>query len=214
MKLYLSSYKLGNRTEVLKEWFGEHGNRIALIPNSRDCYPDSDRKTAGIIDDVSALEKIGFDVTILDLREFFKDQDSLVDYAQQFRAYFAIGGNTFVLRKAMELSGFDEYVKSLSYADDVLYGGYSAGICVLAPSLRGLEFVDDPISNPYNSTVDYTGLGIIDYLPVPHYRSDHPESADMENVVSYLKINNLKYKTLRDGDVIIGDTCPKTSEQK
>ena len=30
-------------------------------------------------------------------------------------------------------------------ADDaVAYGGYSAGICVLAPTLRGLEGVDNP----------------------------------------------------------------------
>lgn len=33
MKLYLSSYKLGNRKEELKKWIYEHGNKICLIPN-------------------------------------------------------------------------------------------------------------------------------------------------------------------------------------
>ena len=34
MKLYLSSYKVGDRTEELKKWIEEHGNKICLIPNS------------------------------------------------------------------------------------------------------------------------------------------------------------------------------------
>lgn len=48
MKLYLSSYKIGNRIDELKKWINEHGNRICLIPNSRDIYPDSQRKSNGI----------------------------------------------------------------------------------------------------------------------------------------------------------------------
>ena len=30
MKLYLSSYKVGNQTKELKEWIDEHGNKIFL----------------------------------------------------------------------------------------------------------------------------------------------------------------------------------------
>ena len=45
MKLYLSSYKVGNKIEELKKWIIEHGNKICLIPNSRDIYPDGDRKS-------------------------------------------------------------------------------------------------------------------------------------------------------------------------
>ena len=45
MKLYLSSYKVGNKIEELRKWIIEHGNKICLIPNSRDIYPDGDRKS-------------------------------------------------------------------------------------------------------------------------------------------------------------------------
>ena len=31
MKLYLSSYKLGDKTEELKKWIVEHNNKICLI---------------------------------------------------------------------------------------------------------------------------------------------------------------------------------------
>ena len=36
MKLYLSSYKIGNKTEILKEWQEKYGNKIIFIANSRD----------------------------------------------------------------------------------------------------------------------------------------------------------------------------------
>lgn len=38
MKLYLPSYKVGNKTEELKKWIAEHNRKICLIPNSRDIY--------------------------------------------------------------------------------------------------------------------------------------------------------------------------------
>lgn len=56
MKLYLSSYKLGNKTEELRKWIEEHGNEIVLIPNSRDIYEESERKTSGINRDIDALK--------------------------------------------------------------------------------------------------------------------------------------------------------------
>lgn len=57
------------------------------------------------------------------------------------------------------------------------------------------------------------GIGLIDFMPVPHYDTpDHPESHLMYNVVEYLNNNNLPYKTLHDGDVIIEETnsCNRT----
>ena len=38
MQLYLSSYKLGNKQEILKEWIKNHGNKIILIANSCDIF--------------------------------------------------------------------------------------------------------------------------------------------------------------------------------
>lgn len=35
MKLYLSSYKLGNDTDYLRNWISNNDNKILLIPNSR-----------------------------------------------------------------------------------------------------------------------------------------------------------------------------------
>ena len=203
MKLYISSYKLGNNTEELEKWIEMNGNKIALIPNSRDVFEESERKTAGINKDVDSLRSLGFDVTVVSLKDYFGNSEQLKKDLEQYHAFFAIGGNSFALRKAMQLSGFDMFLKEIYEKKNYLYGGYSAGICVLAPDLQAIKLVDEPV-NPYNEDeVLYKGVGILNYLPVPHYKSNHPESEMINDVVEYCKKNNVRYKTLSDGDVII-----------
>lgn len=203
MKLYLSSYKLGGEIEELKKWIEEHGNKIVLIPNSRDIYEDSERLRNGINNDMEMLKEIGFDVEVISLKKYFGNAQKLEEDFSQYNAFFAIGGNTFALRKAMQLSGFDEFLKKQIDNTNFLYAGYSAGICVLSPYLNGLELVDEPL-NPYNDDeIIYDGIGLLDYVPVPHYKSDHPESHLVDDVIKFLSDNNVKYQPIRDGEVII-----------
>lgn len=203
MKLYLSSYKLGEKKEILENWAKEKDNKIVLIANSRDVFEEGERKEQGIARDTKALEELGFNVIQISLKDYFGKPEQLGKDFINYHAFFAIGGNTFALRKAMQLSGFDTFLKDILNNSDYLYGGYSAGICVLAPSLHGFEFVDEPV-NPYNDEPAlFEGIGIIDYVPVPHYKSEHPESAKIDKVVEYLKKNQIKYQTLHDGDVVI-----------
>ena len=51
MKLYLSSYKLGQKTEVLEDWLKDHDSKIGLIINARDIFPDGERKESRIKSD-------------------------------------------------------------------------------------------------------------------------------------------------------------------
>ena len=80
----------------------------------------------------------------------------------------------------MKLSGFDKIIKGMLKKDEIVYAGYSAGWCILSKSLKGLEIVDNPKDNAegYPKKIVWSGLGIIDYMACPHYKSDHPESAD------------------------------------
>ena len=108
-----------------------------------------------------------------------------------------------MLRLAMKYSRFDKYILEKNKTKDFLYAGFSAGICVLSPSLYGLDIIDEPI-NPYNNDkVDYTGLNILDFVPVPHYKSNHLESKLIDDVVKLFNKEGIKYKTLKDGEVII-----------
>jgi len=46
-------------------------------------------------------------------------------------------------------------------------------------------------------------MALVDYSITPHYKSDHHESKQIEQVVSYFKEHDTPYKALQDGDVII-----------
>lgn len=206
MKLYLSSYKVGNKAEELKKWIVEHNNKICLIPNSRDIYPEGERKTEGIQKDVKELEDLGFEVTVISLKDYFNNKEELYERLEKFSAFYVIGGNTFALRQAMFLSGFDKFLKSIENNPNYLYAGYSAGICVLAKDMHGLDVCDDPNINPYGIETIWEGLGYFDYIFLPHYKSNHKETKLIDDSVEFCIKNNIKFKTLRDGDVILEDT--------
>jgi Peptidase E len=204
MKLYLSSYKIGNSTGELQNWIAENDNKICLIANAKDQYTDKERVWAGTMHDAEQLENVGFEVTILDLQDYFGKSEKLADFLEGFKAFYVVGGNTFVLRRAMWLSGFDAFLKSKVNDPGYLYAGYSAGICVLAPNMKGIAVMDEPEIDPYNcGEIIYDGLSFINFTPIPHYQSDHGETEAANEAVKYCEENKIVYKTLRDGDVII-----------
>ncbi len=205
MKFYLSSYKLGNEVDKLKKLIPADNKKTAYIPNSLDFSDDLERRKISEQSDIEQLQALGLEVERLDLRVYFGKQDELQKKLEEFGVIWVRGGNLFVLRQAMRLSGFDNIMKDLVEKDNILYGGYSAGVCILAPTLKGIDLMDDINAKPYGDNVEiiWDGLGIIDYSIVPHYRSDHRESDQAEKVVEYMAENKIPFKTLKDGEVII-----------
>lgn len=203
MKLYLSSYKLGNEVEKLKSLIPEN-KKTAYISNALDYSNDLERRKKSESGDIEELRGFGLDVEILDLRNFFNKQNLLKEKIKEFGIIWVRGGNLFVLRQAMKLSGFDDILKNDLQNLDILYGGYSAGVCVLAPTLRGVDLMDDLTAKPYGD-IDtiWDGLNILNYSIVPHYKSDHPESESANKVVDYMIENKILFKALKDGEVII-----------
>ncbi len=198
MRLYLSSFREGNKPEELLRLLGE-GRRTALICNAMDMV-EEDARADSNTREIERLKAIGLQPEEVDLRKYFGKPDQLRDALKGFDLIWARGGNVFVLRRAFRESGFDEILPELLAQDALVYGGYSAGVCVLAPTLRGLELVDNASEDSI-----WEGLGIVPYSIAPHYQSDHPESDDVDKVVEYFKAHNMPYKTLRDGEVIVID---------
>ena len=200
MKLYLSSFGFGDQAEKLRALAS--GRRMGFIPNALD-HVEAGARAASNTQRLNEFKDLGIDAEVLDLSEYFGVSADLKAKLASLGGVWVRGGNTFVLRQAMRLSGFDFLLDELAGAD-FLYGGYSAGVCVLAPRLDGLQHVDDPEVSPYpDSPVIWEGLGVLDYLVLPHYQSDHPESADVDKEVEYCRRKGILFKTLRDGDVII-----------
>ncbi len=203
MKLYLSSYRLGNNPERLADMFGEN-KHIAVIDNAIDDSTPEERQEKFAIES-EYLTALSLQPQEIDLRNYFGKEKELREKLEEFGGVWVRGGNTFVLRRAFAYSGFDKILDELKQNKDFVYGGYSAGICILAPDLHAYDIVDSPniVPEGYKSEIIWDGMGFFDYYIEPHYKSDHPESELIEKEVEYLEKNHLPFKTLHDGDVII-----------
>ena len=204
MKFYLSSYRIGEHGDKLAELASSLP--LAIIPNALDCWSSEDTKDTRSRneDDLKRLD-VAFET--LDLRDFFSNKSKLPSELSNFSGVWVTGGNTFVLRQAMNLSGFEQTISKMKHSSSFLYGGYSAGICVLAPNLRALQVVDDPNQFPYTGQTEtiWEGLNILDYIILPHYKSDHPESDDIDKEIEFCESNGIRYRTLQDGEVLFGE---------
>ena len=205
MKYYLSSYKFGNDIKKLKLMMPENC-KIGHINNARDhTAADPEKRIKSQAEEISVLNELGFIAEPIDLKDYFNDGENLRKKLDTLGGSWVAGGNTFVLRQAMKLSGFDVIIKEFSKKSDFLYAGYSAGVCVLSKSLRSLFIVDKPYDFPYLEIKEtiWEGLGFFDYDFMPHYDSDHPESMDIGKTIEYCIENKILFKAIKDGEVII-----------
>lgn len=203
MRLYLSSYGLGNKPERLTLLVGK--NRRALVScNAMDFLPKAERIPT-YSSTAKTLNEIGFHTTELDLRDYFQKERELEKALQNTDLIWVRGGNAFVLRRAMKQSGFEKCIRTLLNRDACVYGGFSAGVVVMGKTLRGIELVDDPTVVPqrYDPSIIWDGLGVIDFSIAPHFQSEHPESESINRVVEYFERHQILYKALRDGEVVV-----------
>jgi dipeptidase E len=205
VRLYLSSFRMGDHPEHLLALIGEDSRRAVVIANAMDEAPPEVRRAAVELE-MAALAGVGVDAAELDLRDYFAQQQRLRHDLAGVSMAWLRGGNVFVLRAALSRSGADAVFGELLAIDALVYAGYSAGPCVLSPSLRGLELVDDPdaVTRIYGSPPVWDGLGLLDTAFVPHYRSPgHPETAAIESVVARYRAEAVAHRTLRDGQALL-----------
>ncbi|HSX17733.1 MAG TPA: Type 1 glutamine amidotransferase-like domain-containing protein [Patescibacteria group bacterium] len=156
-------------------------------------------------EEIDRLKSIGLDPIEIDLRSYFDRPESLKEKLAGFDLIWVRGGNAFVLRRAFKQSGADNVVADLLAEDKIVYGGYSAGIDMLTPSLHGAELVDEPdiVPDDYQPDIIWECLGLVSYAIAPHYKSDHPESAAIDKSVEYLIDNHIPFIALHDGEAIV-----------
>jgi len=206
MRLFLSSYRFGVHQNRFLELVGE-GRRALVVANACDSWPASARASA-VTSDVVPLQKLGFQVDELDLRQFVGAKNALRKRLETTDVLWVRGGNTFVLRGQFARCGADVVVPELLNTDFFVYAGYSAGACLMTPSLHGLE-IEDPVDEVLPTCgiePIWTGLGLVDHAIVPHW--DSPELGQTgSKVVAELRRLNLPYWTLRDDQAVIIHGC-------
>lgn len=208
MRLFLSSWYLRprHRPAFLRPAAGS--GRAGIVLNALDEHDAT--RDRDLDREAGALADLGYSCEELDLREYFTTPNELTDRLRGLDLVWAIGGNSFVLARAMVQSGFAAAVRDRLSDPKFVYGGYSAGSCVAGPDLEGIHLVDDPevLPSGYSAEVEAACLKLVPFRIVPHWRSDHPESDRVEHAATYLSNVDLGYRCLRDGQALAvdGDT--------
>ena len=205
MRLYLSSFRMGDHPEHLTALVGDDSRRTVVIANAVDDAPE-DIRHASVERELAALGELGFDASELDLRDYFDDEQGLRRNLAEVALAWLRGGNVFMLRYALRRSGGDAAFRDLLAHDALVYAGYSAGPCVLSPSLRGLEAVDDAdaVMRIYGSEPVWEGLALLDKAFVPHYHSPgHPETTALGIVAGKYRAEGVPHLTLQDGQALL-----------
>jgi len=200
MRLYLSSFRMGDQPERLLELLGS-GRRAAVIANAID-DADAQTRKEGVERELEALGALGLEPRELDLRQHFGSTPDL----RGDDLVWLRGGNVFLLRYALAASGADAALVELLRDDALVYAGYSAGPCCLGPSLRGFELVDDPdaVGAAYGAEPIWDGLRVLDYAIVPHVDSPaHPETDRCNALAEHFRAEGVPHRTLRDGEAIV-----------
>ncbi|MFD4369664.1 Type 1 glutamine amidotransferase-like domain-containing protein [Rhodococcus sp. NPDC058521] len=220
MKLFLSSYRFGSKPQRFRD-LTEEGSAIAVIAAAADAWPASAR-ASGVVSDVVPLQRMGYEAREVDLRDHIGDPDSLAERLKPFQAVWVRGGNTFVLRAQLARSGADTVIGRRVAENSLVYAGYSAGACVAAPTLVGLDSSDDPAEVRPTCRVDplWDGLGFVDFSIVPHFpdtgAGDSTAAAESVPVlgdltetghtVAALRAAGIEYRTLTDDEAIVVDS--------
>ena len=204
MRLYLSSFDIGNRPEELVALAGQ-GRRAAIVVNALDDHLEG--RAIWLKAQAAKLVELEFDVVELDLRTYFGAPDELGRFLGDIDVVWINGGNAFVLRRAMKQSGFDLIIKRALAGDEIVYAGFSAAAVIVSNSLRGLEFVDDPRAVPegYDADIVWDGLGLVPFAIAVHFQSEHPESKLVDREIAFYEANGIPYRTLRDGEALVID---------
>lgn len=180
-------------------------HRVGVIQNAHDGWTDSLKRKSVLDREFLGMQTIGLAPEEIDLRNFFEKKAELEKTLQGYSYIWVCGGNTFILRRAFALSGFDQILLENLPGNAFVYGGYSAGVCVLAPTLKGIHLADEPEIHPegYGNEVIWEGLGVLPFCVAPHYQSDHHESEMINQAIEYFIQNKIPFVALRDGEAIL-----------
>jgi dipeptidase E len=207
MRLYLSSFRNGDHVERLRA-LRRTDRPVAVIANAIDVAPEDVRRD-GVQGEFERLGAIGLACEEVDLRDFVDaGPGELEARLREFEVVWLRGGNVFALRYVMARSGADDAFRRLLAEDALVYAGYSAGPCCLAPSLRGLELCDDVDVVPrlYSAEPIWEGLGVLEEAFVPHLDTpEHPETELLARVAELYERTGVPHLRLRDGQVYVVD---------
>ena len=165
---------------------------VAFIPTAGDLYMEKPWMEA----DRNKLIDLGFRVYDVDIKEFSKEQ--LRQKLSTADIIFVAGGTTTYLLEKVKQSGFDQIVKEL-VKTGVIYIGSSAGSVLAGPNVEVDRMYDHRgLGRELDS---YEGLGLVDFIVLPHADNKKYESVIQQIVKKFGKKYTLQ--KLNDNQAIL-----------
>ncbi|TWS18786.1 peptidase S51 dipeptidase E [Tsukamurella asaccharolytica] len=162
MNLLLLSLNAGALPGFLRRHTGRDPGALRLGYIDDAAAPHADQPFASF--EWNQLTDLGFRLTRMTLATYTAAGDFDSDLNTVDAVYVA-GGHTFVLLGALQGNGTGEVLKTRVRAG-LPYIGLSAGSVVAGPNVEPVAPLDDPADAP--GVTDYTGLGLVDTVVVPH----------------------------------------------
>ena len=180
VKLFLCSYFAAVSSFTPQFVGGDlKGKKLAFIPTASlfEEYTD-------YVDEAKeAFENLGLNVEVLDVSSAPKDL--IRRTLQRCDLIYVSGGNTFYLLQELEKSGAKTIIRE-QVKGGKPYIGESAGSVIMAPNISYVKDVDDEKAAPQLKS--FEGLGLVDFYPLPHYKSFPFEEVTEKMLVKYAKL--------------------------
>jgi len=192
-KLYLTSVRIDKLVNLLPAKPEEL--KLAYIPTAADPYEDK----WFIENDRKSLKELGFNFVEVDLKG--QNEESLLEKLKQFAVIFVSGGNTFYLLEKVRESGFDQVINQL-LDQGTIYVGASAGATIAGPDIAPVADLDDPSKAKLENT---KGLGLVDFVILPHYGKEKYMSRYQKILDDYKDKFDLKTLTDDQAVWVVGD---------
>lgn len=208
MKLFLASQDFGDHADRLRILVGKNKNALVIF-NARD-YKEGD---GGERFQRELFTKNGFNFHRLDLRDYFGKEVMLDKFVHDYKPGLVVllGGNTFLLRRALAQSGFDRVVCRDVRQEKYVFAGHSAGSIVAGPDLHGFDQMDDKNLTfpPYQKEIIWEGLGLTDIKIIPHVDSPSYKKEIIKIRKDLFDKLGYEYVLLNDTDALVIDGSNK-----
>lgn len=165
---------------------------VAFIPTAGDLYAEKPWMDA----DRQKFINLGFQVVDIDIKQFSKEQ--LKQKLSAMDIIFVAGGTTTYLLEKVRQSGFDEIIKEL-VNKGIIYIGSSAGSVLAGPSIEVDRIYDH--RNLGKELDSYEGLGLVDFIVLPHADNKKYESVIQQIVKKFGK--KYKLQKLDDNQAVL-----------
>ena len=141
------------------------------------------------VEDRNKLVELGF--TLKDIDIAGKTKEELYQEIKDIDMIFVAGGNVFYLLQEARKSGFDEILNEL-ITKGVPYVWSSAGSLLVGPSIELALDIDN--QHDAQELTSYDGLGIVDFVILPHYDDERFRPLIDANLARF---STIQYQTIK-----------------